>query len=105
MSEDMRDAFEAWITAPPYERSAERNPLTHLQPGASDWQGQYADYQVQLAWEAWQESARRFEAAVGFRRQGLTLHLYRTTDGLRQAMVDGTPSTQWCWLDGIVLHE
>ena len=104
MPDDMRAAFEAWIKAPPYEQSVARIPLTHLQPGASAWPGQYADYQTQLAWEAWQESAHRFETAAGFRRHGGTCHLHRTAEGLRiKLVVDGC--SQVCWLDRVVLHE
>ena len=45
-----REEFEAWISAPPYERE------THRQGQSLAWPGQYYDYHVQLAWEAWQES-------------------------------------------------
>ena len=46
-----RAAFEAWVSGAPYERPTERYPA-----GAEEcvWPGQYRDYPVQLAWEAWQ---------------------------------------------------
>jgi hypothetical protein len=50
-----RKAFEAWISAPPYERDVVRF-IEH--DAASAWPGQYMDYEVELAWEAWQEGAR-----------------------------------------------
>lgn len=48
---ERRDKFEAWISAPPYERETRR------QDQSASWPGQYHDYHVQLAWEAWQEGA------------------------------------------------
>lgn len=48
-----REAFEVWISAPPYERSIER------QGENGSWPGQYRSYETQAAWEAWQESARQ----------------------------------------------
>jgi len=53
-----RAAFEAWITAPPYEKSVSR------QPRDAAWPGQYWDYQVQIAWDAWQAAIK----ALGWRR-------------------------------------
>jgi len=47
-----RAVFEAWIVAPPYERSIARWPHTMTLA----WPSQYHDLAVQLAWEAWQES-------------------------------------------------
>jgi hypothetical protein len=47
-----REKFEAWISAPPTELSIERNSEDEE---VSAWPGQYSDYQVQLAWEAWEE--------------------------------------------------
>ncbi len=47
---DERAKFEAWVTAPPYEYSADRFDKR----GA--WRGQYRDMRVQLAWEAWKEA-------------------------------------------------
>lgn len=48
-----RDRFEAWIAAPPYERTTRR----YRQDGEM-WDGQYVDLTVQVAWEAWQEARR-----------------------------------------------
>ncbi len=47
---DSRQAFEAWIAAPPYERDTYRWP--EVEDSAS-WPGHYKDIEVQLAWEAW----------------------------------------------------
>lgn len=49
-----RDRFEAWITAPPFEKDIARSP--HDQTKFA-WPGQYRSYEVQLAWEAWCEAA------------------------------------------------
>lgn len=49
--QQQRNRFEQWVTAPPLELSVER-----LGP-ESAWPGQYRDDRVQVAWEAWQESA------------------------------------------------
>ena len=43
-----REAFEAWITAPPFEKDIHRGDEN------SDWPGAYTDYRVHLAWDAWQ---------------------------------------------------
>jgi hypothetical protein len=50
------EAFEKWISQPPYEKPTD---LTSL---GSVWKGQYKAYEVQLAYEAWQ-------AALEFERQ------------------------------------
>ena len=42
-----RAAFEAWISAPPYERWIERFG------DGSAWPGNYRDIGVDLAWNAW----------------------------------------------------
>ena len=42
-----RAAFEAWISAPPYEREVERFGDT------SAWPGNYRELDVDLAWCAW----------------------------------------------------
>lgn len=47
-----REQFEAWISAPPHERSVERKGEN------GSWPGQYRSYETQVAWEAWQESAK-----------------------------------------------
>ena len=43
-----REAFEAFITAPPFERSVSRFD----DRGA--WPGGYINYETDLAWKAWQ---------------------------------------------------
>ncbi len=45
-----RRRFEEWISQPPYERVISRweDDRKHA------WPGQYKNYDVQLAWEAWQ---------------------------------------------------
>lgn len=48
-----RIRFENWVTAPPIERTVDRFAA------GSAWPGQYRDYSVQLAWDAWQESGKR----------------------------------------------
>lgn len=48
---DLRRSFEAWISAPPYEHEVLRYDTKYAWPGA------YRSITVQLAWEAWRESA------------------------------------------------
>jgi len=47
---DDRKAFEAWISAPPFERSIKRKSFN---PSETAWPGHYTNYDVQLAWEAY----------------------------------------------------
>jgi len=51
---DLRKEFEAWVTSPPYERDISRWPMDESKYA---WPGQYGDIGVQLAFEAWCESA------------------------------------------------
>ena len=51
-----RAAFEAWISAPPYEREVERFGDN------SAWPGNYRELDVDLAWCAW-------SAAMGATRE------------------------------------
>lgn len=44
-----RDEFEAWAKAPPREWDCYRHP----QDASQAWPGQYMQYHVQSAWEAW----------------------------------------------------
>lgn len=53
-----RDAFEAWISQPPYEHTCER----HGEESA--WPGQYREYSTELAWEAWQRRANKQTGVV-----------------------------------------
>jgi len=48
-----RERFEAWMTAPPYEKRIDRFAESF---DFAAWPGQYRDYEVQLAWEAWEEA-------------------------------------------------
>lgn len=50
----LRKAFEAWISAPPFERDITRNPDDATKHA---WPGHYRDYEVQLAWDAWDAAA------------------------------------------------
>lgn len=69
-----RTAFEAWIKAPPYERSVRRYPNDDSKWA---WPNQYCDHTVQLAWEAWSEALSGIEEAevVGFDGQIRTVTL------------------------------
>ena len=49
-----RALFEAFITAPPFEREVGR----WEESDNVAWPGQYLEYEVELAWCAWQERAR-----------------------------------------------
>ena len=46
-----REQFEEFITAPPFERDVDRWPDDET---AHAWPGDYKDYEVQLAWVAWE---------------------------------------------------
>ena len=49
-----RADFEEWITSPPFEREVGR----WEESADVAWPGQYREYEVELAWCAWQERAR-----------------------------------------------
>jgi hypothetical protein len=55
-----RAAFEAWISAPPFEREVERFGEN------SAWPGNYRELDVDLAWQAW-------SAAMALARQRCAL--------------------------------
>ena len=57
--EQMRREFEAWISAPPYEMTTKKHSERE------SWPGQYIQYEVQLAWEAWQAAQRQGGEALG----------------------------------------
>ena len=72
--DEMRKAFEAWATAAPRGWGARRYMSSEM-----PWPGEYQEYRVQCAWEAWQdacaaereacaivcrERAERFESAA-----------------------------------------
>jgi len=44
----LRDAFESWISLPPFEHMCDRNS------NKSAWPGAYKRYETELAWEAYQ---------------------------------------------------
>ena len=52
---EQRYLFERWISRAPFERAVARWPND---PERYAWPGHYCDYDVQLAWEAWQEAVR-----------------------------------------------
>jgi len=57
MSEETnRREFEEWITAMPYERDITRRPNDFEKYA---FPNTYVDYQVDLAWEAWQAARKR----------------------------------------------
>lgn len=89
MADDMRAEFDAWIQ----KNAAEMYCLTD----------------VDLAWEAWQESAKRFETAAGWSMQHGTCHLYRTANGFRDHILQHQQCPQnslhVCWVDRVVLHD
>lgn len=64
MSEN-RQAFERFISSPPFEKDIERFPTD----GAKyPWPGAYRDITVELAWECWKEATSvqiaRFESQL-----------------------------------------
>jgi hypothetical protein len=46
-----REAFEKWISQPPYEKDVTKYPDD---PAFAAWPKCYRDIAVQLAWDAWQ---------------------------------------------------
>ena len=58
LSDTIRHDFEAFISSPPFERSVERFG------DESAWPGNYVDLDVDLAWNAWQESASTYADKV-----------------------------------------
>lgn len=51
-----REAFERFISSPPFEKSIDRYPNN---PELYAWSGNYKDINVSLAWECWQEAEKR----------------------------------------------
>lgn len=68
MTDKMRERFEAWISAPPFEHMCDRRPMDER---VTCWPGQYKRYETELAWEAWQaalaQPEQRGEAWYGHR--------------------------------------
>lgn len=58
-NESSRKRFEIWISSSPYERDVKRFPKDESK---SAWPKQYYDIDVQLAWEAWCQSAHHIES-------------------------------------------
>lgn len=57
MTTQQREAFESFISSPPFEKSVDRYPDRNTE----SWRGQYKLLDVQLAWEAWQAAQARQE--------------------------------------------
>lgn len=53
---NQREAFEKWISSPPYDYSIDKYPDN---PALAAWPKCYRDIAVQVAWDAWQESIRQ----------------------------------------------
>jgi len=56
---DSREAFDKWISSPPYSRLITRFSTN---PEYAGWHGQYRDLSVQIAWESWSERDAEIEA-------------------------------------------
>jgi len=52
----MREEFEKWVTSPPFEM-----PIERLSDDSA-WPGCYKHIAVDLAWRAWQETAKAPQA-------------------------------------------
>lgn len=50
----MNEEFEEWVSSPPYERCIDKHSEDSM------WPGQYIDYSVQLAYEAWKYQEEAF---------------------------------------------
>lgn len=57
----IREDFEAWISAPPFEKSIRRLPMDEK---LTSWPGAYRPIEVELAWEAWQAALAEQPAQV-----------------------------------------
>lgn len=54
-----REEFEAWISAPPFERDPRRNPDDPVKYG---WPGNYREQDIDLAWCAWEDGREKLRA-------------------------------------------
>ena len=63
-----RDRFERWISGPPFESGVTRKPNNH---NVTAWSGNYQDYNVQFAWESWQEALRSYGHPVSTDDRGV----------------------------------
>ena len=59
--EDIRTAFEVWVTSHPYEESSERYPNDPTKYG---WPGNYKDIRVDMCWQAWKSACELIQGAV-----------------------------------------
>ena len=80
-----REAFEAFITAPPFERSASRFD----DRGA--WPGGYINYETDLAWKAWQsataherERCAKVCDAIAYEWRGANSQSVQCADAIRK---------------------
>ncbi len=67
--EEMREAFEAWISSSPFEHDCKRNSMdarVTVLPGG------YKRFETQLAWESWQQAwqAGRLDGRSEYYRDG-----------------------------------
>jgi len=58
---DLRQRFEAWISAAPFEKNIERYPEDER---LFSWPGNYKDIAVEMAWQAWQVRAEHAQAEI-----------------------------------------
>lgn len=102
MSDDTtsRAEFEAWISAPPFERPIARYSSD---PKRTNWPRQYRNYFTQLAWEAWRardaevaairaEIIATWRAMQGVGQSQAYRILERMVDRLGYCRTDGNPS-------------
>jgi hypothetical protein len=59
--DDIRTAFEVWVTSPPYEESSERYPNDPTKYG---WPGNYKDIRVDMCWQAWKSACEMIQGAI-----------------------------------------
>jgi hypothetical protein len=104
----VREAFEAAISASPYERSIARYPDDATR---SAWPGNYRDIAVDLAWRMWQEAWRL--STVPAQKSLSEIEIRRNEDGsLDEIVGTGTfhleqmDDNHW-WMqfnDGVMVH-
>jgi len=91
----LRRAFEAWISAPPFERSIRRNTMDESK---TCWPGHYCEYEVQLAWDAWDAAAATIRETLADPAKTHVLMLRGdiawTDAGLRHILGDSPENSQ-----------
>lgn len=99
----LRAQFEEWISGPPYELSIERHPDD---PAVSECPGQYREIRVQIAFEAWMESAAMFQSCVAVATDNGTCRVFRTADGFRKWMIENNESRGLvlAWVDSVSIE-